>query len=425
MKRVLFVRHAESANNHAHASLLAELGPDHPELEARSEAARAPDPELTGRGREQAARLAAGLAERTAGERVLLASSPMRRALHTALPVAEALTLDRSRFWCHAELYEVGGCYLGETVHPGATAAELEAGFPVTCHAFADNHGWFAGRTRPEHGVEAGQRVERVVRWIEATLAAPEVGFDTAIVIAHGDLLTRWLRRWLGVSWRTSLAFVHGNTGITELRWHPALGVLLLGLNDLGHLPPSLHSGSRFADAWWRYATPELVVDRHEGSRGVEPALWAAALALREAELLSREGTRIEDYRASDARSVHFLARVDGTLAGTAQYDPELDRLRQMVVARAFRHGRVGRALIDAARAEAARRGRDRLRVHAWSASEPFYRQVGFRRCGEVVRTSAMPWVPMELPAARVEDSREAGGDSSGRSRGRGPASVR
>lgn len=399
MKRLLLVRHAESANNDAHSSLLAELGPDHPELQARSEAARVSDPELTERGREQAARLATALAERTSGERVLLTSSPMRRALRTAAPAAGALAIERSRFWCHAELYEVGGCYVGATVYPGATAAELEDEFPMTCRAFGDA-GWFAGRERPEHGVEAGRRVERVVRWMEATLAASDGGFDTAIVVAHGDLLTRWLRRWLGVSWRTGLAFVHGNAGITELLWHPQRGVLLVGLNDLSHLPAGLRSGARVVDAWWRYASPELVLDRCAGTEGIEPGLWAELVALREQALLSREGTRIEDYRDSDARSVHFVARVAGELAGAVQYDPEQLRLRQLVVAPAFRGGRVGRALVEAVREEAALCGRTELRVHAWSESAQFYERVGFRSCGDEVAHGPMPWRPMTLTVA-------------------------
>ncbi|HVS62835.1 MAG TPA: GNAT family N-acetyltransferase [Thermoanaerobaculia bacterium] len=394
--RILLVRHAESANNDAHASLIAELGADHPELRERSEAARVADPDLTARGRRQAELVAAALAERTAGERLLLVSSPMRRALLTAAPIAQRLGLAREHFWCHGELYEVGGCYVGTKTSAGATPDEIEGEFAVTCTHLAGT-GWFAGQALPEHPIDAGRRVERMTSWLETTLHTRRESYDTAILVLHGDLLTRWLRRWLRISWRQGLAFVHGNTGITELRWHPLHGSLLVGLNDLGHLPDELRSGSRITDVWWRYANPELVIDRHPGCVEVDDGLWREVRALRERLLLSREGRSLESYRASDERSVHFLARVRGELAGTAQYDPHNGRLRQVVVAPEFRGARVGRALIEAAREEAARDGRSELTVHAWQESTEFYRRVGFRPSGEPVE-DAVPWQPLSIP---------------------------
>ena len=403
MKRILLVRHAESANNDAHASLVAELGADHPELRERSEAARVPDPELTARGGRQAELLADALAERTRGERVLLVSSPMRRALLTAAPVAQRLGFGPERFWCHGDLYEVGGCYIGSEVFPGATPAAIEREFAVTCTDLPAA-GWFSGQDGPEHPVDAGRRVERIAGWLETTLHARGEHEDTAILVVHGDLLTRWLRRWLDVPWQRGLAFVHGNTGITELRWHPRHGSLLVALNDLAHLPAELRSGARVTDVWWRYASPDLVIDRHDGSRGIEEELWRPAVALREEQLLSREGSSIESYRRSDERNVHFLARVRGELAGAAQYDPELGRLRQVVVAPAFRGGRVGSALVEAAREEAARAGRGELVVHAWRESAAFYRRLGFRPLGEVVE-DAVPWQPLALPTGEPSAS--------------------
>jgi GNAT superfamily N-acetyltransferase/broad specificity phosphatase PhoE len=335
----------------------------------------------------------------------------MRRALLTAAPVAAGLGVEQDCRWCHGELYEVGGCYVGATTHPGARAADIEAEFGVRCHRVG-SAGWFAGREHPEHSVAAGLRVERLVDWIESTLRAEEKDvatglldtglsdtglFQTLIVIAHGDLMTRWLRHWLGVSWRTSLAFVHGNTGITELHWHGERGLLLVGSNDLAHLPPDLRSDSRITDAWWRYSTPDLAIDRYQGPAGVARELWSAAVSLRQELLLARELTSLADYQKSDDRSVHFLARIAGRFAGTVQYDPELGRLRQMVVAPEYRGGRVGRALVEAVREEAARRGRPELRVHAWSESVPFYQRLGFRPCGDEVTAAAMPWRPLSL----------------------------
>lgn len=216
------------------------------------ERARKPDPELSEAGREQAKLLAELLAPTLAEARSLLVSSPMRRALRTAAPIAARAGLER--FVCEGELFEVGGCHYRDEAQPSSSAAQIEAEFPVECRGVGPD-GWYAGRSASERADEIGLRVNHVIAWAERTLASG--AHDTVVVITHGDLLSRWLRRWLQVPGTRGLAFVHGNTGISTLSWDRADGLLLEGLNVLTHLPAPLQTGAD-SDFWWRYAWPDL-----------------------------------------------------------------------------------------------------------------------------------------------------------------------
>ncbi|PRP96931.1 histidine phosphatase family protein [Enhygromyxa salina] len=252
MPRLLLVRHAQSENNLANDRLREEFRSDPERMYAEAERSRQADPALTEAGREQALLLADLLAPTLAAARSLLVSSPMRRALQTATPIAARAGLDR--FVCEGDLFEVGGCHYCDVARPSANAAQIEAEFPVVCHGVS-TEGWFSGRSASERAEEVSARVDRVIAWTERTLAGGE--HDTVVVVAHGDLLSRWLRRWLQIPTTRGLAFVHGNAGITTLSWDRTDGVLVEGLNALDHLPLRLQTGAE-AEFWWRYAWPDL-----------------------------------------------------------------------------------------------------------------------------------------------------------------------
>lgn len=260
MKQVLLVRHAESENNAIHARIVAEMPEASPERRARMERERASDPSLSALGREQARLLADAMARRMQDRRPLLITSPMQRALCTAGEVASAIQIDRDRFWCHGEIYEIGGSYHGATAQPTTTAREIESQFRVTCHRLPPE-GWYAGRNGRETADEARQRVDRAIAWMEALLGREDPAFDTIVVVTHGEFMTRWMRRWLGVAWSKHLAFVHGNTGITALIWDARRGILVDTLNDVGHLPDHLRTDVQ--ETWWRLAAPEVDIARH------------------------------------------------------------------------------------------------------------------------------------------------------------------
>ncbi len=386
MPRLLLVRHAQSANNVSNADARERFRGDADRIELESERARVPDPELSPTGQKQVEHLVDALAPLLRAERSLLVTSPMRRALLTAAPVAARAGLDRDRFICEAELFEVGGCYYGEEARPSTTATQIEAEFPVRCRGIAAE-GWYAGRKGPETASEARQRIDRIIAWTEQTLSSG--AYDLMAVVAHGDLFTRWLRRWFGVPWGRGLAIMHGNTGITQLTWERGQGVLLEYTNDMRHLPEALHTGE--SEGWWRYASPDVSIARHQGWAAIPQEMAREAAALRRA-LHEAEGKSMHDYADSDARSVHFVAHVEDRVAGYVQFDPDTGRLRQLIIRPEHRGGRLGRRLVGAVEAEARASGRSELLVHAWVASLGFYRAMGFEERGAVVSGEGVPW---------------------------------
>jgi GNAT superfamily N-acetyltransferase len=94
------------------------------------------------------------------------------------------------------------------------------------------------------------------------------------------------------------------------------------------------------------------------------------------------------DYAETDRHSVHFFATStsckerhgDADVAiGTVQYDPDTNRLRQLIVDESFRSHKVGSRLVDAVKEEAIDRYRQEyLNVHAWLDSALFYVNHGF-----------------------------------------------
>jgi 2,3-bisphosphoglycerate-dependent phosphoglycerate mutase len=355
MSRLLLVRHAQSENNY-HKDVIRKQFRDDP-ARARIESQRVlvADPELSEIGRVQAERLAEALAPvlAEAGERALLISSPMRRALQTALPLATRAGIDRARLVCHDELFEVG--------------------------------------SRQESAEQLRARVDRIITWIEATLARDE--HDVVIVVAHGELLTRWLRRWLGVPKGRGLAFVHANSGITSLGWNPRHGLLLDLLNDLSHLDSELRTGGD-RGVWWGYTLPEIAIEHYDGWSKV-PAEAAAELAELRRQLLEPEGKSLADYAAIDEGNAHIVARAEAALVGYVQYDRGQGRLRQLVVAPSHRRSGLGRRLVGEIEFAAMLEGREQLRVHAWVQSIEFYRAIGFVPQGPVEPGPGLPWQAM------------------------------
>ena len=145
----------------------------------------------------------------------------------------------------------------------------------------------------------------------------------------------------------------------------------------------------------------EFEITRHEGRVDGTRRGAAEVAALRQLELLDAESKTMADYSESDSRSVHFVARDGEHLAGYVQYDPEGNRMRQIIVAAEYRGGDLGRILVEHVREEARRRGEDELCVHAWVRSLGFYLRVGFEPTGGVITDAMVPWQTMTM---RLDD---------------------
>lgn len=126
------IRHAESENN------------------ARPENQRVEDPSITDRGAKQAASLAEWLETHPTD---LLVTSPFRRALQTAAPVA-LRSKSSIEVWC--DIYERGGCYSGwqDRDMRGAAGLSQDGILNLLPNALFDqqiaSEGWWGGRPREQ-----------------------------------------------------------------------------------------------------------------------------------------------------------------------------------------------------------------------------------------------------------------------------------
>ena len=175
------------------------------------------NPGLTDLGRVQARCLAEALA--AAGVRRLL-SSPLRRALETAAPVAARAGVPVEA--CN-DLVEFNAW----DAYRGASRAELGGWFPrARLEAAMPEQGWdYPG---PEEAASAALRVRRILARLAAFPAGEVVG-----VVAHGTFNGLLLRAWLGAA--EGVLFSQANACINHLVLQGG-AVTVRVLNDTRHL---------------------------------------------------------------------------------------------------------------------------------------------------------------------------------------------
>ena len=104
-----------------------------------------------------------------------------------------------------------------------------------------------------------------------------------------------------------------------------------------------------------------------------------------------------------DERAVHLVGVVDGRVIATCRLimfgDGEC-RLGRMVVAADRRGTGVGRGLIEAAHAEAARLGAREVVLHAQTQAEPFYAGAGYSPQGGRFMEEGIEHIQMWRPIA-------------------------
>lgn len=201
MSKMIFVRHGESVWN-----------------EARRFQGNG-DPELSARGRAQAARVAHRLA--TAGPLGALYTSPLRRAAATAQAIGEVLGLPARP---EPDLREMG---LGEW--EGMTPAEIDARWE---NAYAR---WV--RDPPAHLPVGGEGMESFSARVAAAvdrIRAAHAGADV-VIVSHGGAIGAYLCRVLGMGLSHLFRFKLENASLTEVV-EDHIGLRLALLNDTSHL---------------------------------------------------------------------------------------------------------------------------------------------------------------------------------------------
>lgn len=173
---------------------------------ARQPGDRPYDPPLSERGGAQAERVAARLARWLAHEDVVVASSPRRRAVETARPIAGALGVGVVEV---AGLAEVGG---------------FDAPVPVP----VDGPGLVPGFCWE---VPGGPFRPTAVAGVEEALA--RAGASTVVAVAHGGVVNAYVSHLLGL--RCEFFFHPEHTSLTVVRLGEGR-VVLERLNDHAHL---------------------------------------------------------------------------------------------------------------------------------------------------------------------------------------------
>lgn len=235
--QVVFIRHAQSANNVLHDG-------DKVISRAEFESLRSHDPSLSELGMRQAVQLGAGITRLFSKplsprmrdllrsgklpekKRVHIAISPMRRTLLTSLPLLDTLIEQKAasdkiaitKVEVVPYLFEVGGCYnqQGEKFvgRPGLTKREM---LEITPHVSVPDslvNGWWESSTK-ETEEEFELRVAKTLEWIRRL--ACEGTSDVLMIITHQDFACACMRRLGSIP---GMRWLY-NTSLTSFTLHP------------------------------------------------------------------------------------------------------------------------------------------------------------------------------------------------------------
>ena len=202
-----FVRHAESQGNTGRSN--------------------EPDCSLSDFGRLQAQRLADRLAQ--AGVRAIY-SSPMRRSVETAMPLAERLDLD---IWLRPDIAEHFSAGIANLEHfTPCSLADLAGAWPrlrLDPALPADTWQW---PVWPESVETLAARMRRFVMHLKATWLNPD---DAVAVFSHGAPVARGLEAWIIETPGPEYRFSIENATVNLARFGAGVSTLLL-LNESSHL---------------------------------------------------------------------------------------------------------------------------------------------------------------------------------------------
>lgn len=405
---VRMIRHAESANNQVYRNARYIYRGGTPDFDQQGwndyvDQHRRADPSLSDIGQKQSQRLAEFLVPHCsaqASQPVRVVTSPMRRTLETIRPTLEGLQRvgHATQVTVHGFYFESEGCHLKEKPEEGMNPSaitqllqhEPDGYYPkdIRFVGFPDpERGWYIDGKGPETREEAEQRAARFYLWLleeldqellspshdvfDAGVAVPgeeaENEHDktaprvrrrrTTLLIGHGDFMSLVLKRLVagfghvieaqGVPHRS--AFVHFNTGITELEYFGNGRFLIMAHNMTPHIRTEEHielrGGGSLKDGW-SYLVPndEFMIDAEvsvafsdelEGHvREQTEALKSLYLSSHESKMRSDDSFLVESSgEAGDEEHLrHFIVKRGMQVVGVATYSDATGRLTDVAV---------------------------------------------------------------------------------------------
>jgi len=416
---------------------------------------RSADPGLSDIGRIQAKKLAHYLKPHLANQAsrpVRFVVSPMRRTIETILPTLEALNgndggesndPDACDVMINGFYHESEGCHTREKVEPGMNAKQINASLlnpaGVTNATFVgfqngEENGWYAHGKGPETRPESEERAAKFYVWMmeyldqqlreveqqdvhdifDAGVTLPGEEHEqchdrlgprtrtrrTAIFVGHGDFMSLVLKRIVAgfghavekeaVPHRS--AFVHFNSGITELEYFGHGRFLIMSQNLVPHLSDPDGScyitGGSLKDGWSYLMPTDGCLDSEVSvafSDEVQPYVQEQTEALRSLYLTKKgSSSTLSDNKTTDTeynRGAELTVVVKRGLqvVGCASLNEKTGRVSDVVVRPSARRSQVGKSLIEAVKNHAKQSDIEKIVAHTTATEEKeFFEKMGF-----------------------------------------------
>ncbi|KAL7534706.1 hypothetical protein ACHAXR_009659 [Thalassiosira sp. AJA248-18] len=378
--------------------------------------------------------------------------SPMRRTIETILPTLEVMNNGNNNHGskeqnsCNVMIngfyFESEGCHTREKVEPGMNATQINESLlhpsGVTNASFAgfskgQENGWYAHGTGPETRPESEVRAAKFYVWMMEYLdqQLSEAGGDqnaddifdagvtlpgeeneqchdrlaprtrrrrTAIFVGHGDFMSLVLKRIVAgfghAVEKTSVphrsAFVHFNTGITELEYFGNGRFLIMSQNHVPHLSDPEGScyitGGSLKDGWSYVMPTDGCLDSEVSvafSDEVLPHVQEQTDALRSLYLSKKDTSLVNETKGNEDKTgseLTIVVKRGLQVVGCANLNEKTGRLSDVVVRPSARRSQVGQSLIDAVKEHARQANIDTIVVtqpHTLDGKE-FFQKMGF-----------------------------------------------
>lgn len=455
--RIYMIRHAESKNNEVYRKAHNLFKGGTPEFDHKGwteyvDQHRSSDPIISSTGELQAQKLMEYLVphlDNQSSHPIRIITSPMRRTMATILPTLKNLKGD-ANIIVNSLYFESEGCHIKEAPLPGMNQNEITeflssatASKPPSFVGFDEDPtmGWYSHGTGPETRSQAETRAASFYNWLcdylDLQLQAHDVDEDlfdagvsldeehgehesdklsprsrrrrTAVMIGHGDFMSLVLKRIVagfghrieneGVPHRS--AFVHFNTGITELEYFGKGRFLLMSSNSTPHLQNnfSLLTGGGLKDGW-SYLVPRddimlyeeitsKFADEHEKhiQEQVEALQNLYVDDVESGNLLRRRGSGVikstppQKQNESDSTEMLFVVKRGLQVAGTISFDEDTKYLSHLAVRPTARNAQVESKLIKAVKEHAIKTGIAEVFVRVTDKTRKTYEDQGFTSC--------------------------------------------
>lgn len=411
---------------------------------------RSADPGLSDIGKIQAQKLAQYLEPHLMNQSsrpVRFVVSPMRRTIETILPTLEALNKkngegsnepDACTVMINGFYFESEGCHTREKVEPGMNASQINssllnpAGVRNTSFEGFQNgeqNGWYSHGKGPETRHESEVRAAKFYVWMMEYLDKQLLEVDeqevhdifdagvtlpgeeheqchdrlgrrtrrrrTAIFVGHGDFMSLVLKRIVAgfghavekkaVPHRS--AFVHFNTGITELEYFGNGRFLIMSQNHVPHLSDPdgncYITGGSLKDGWSYLMPTDGCLDSEVSiafQDEVQPNVKEQTEALRSL-YLSKEDSGDKGCKGRDSAGTELTVVVKRGLqvVGCASLNEKTGLLSDVVVRPSARRSQVGQSLIDAVKNHARESNVDKIVAQPNTLDgKEFFEKMGF-----------------------------------------------